>query len=118
MDPLPLISHPLAVNDPHLVNPCLYTLIQVFLQEGWDLLGGKGMQVYTIPDGNPYRILGVLVFPRHPNGVPRCPLFCGYWSQFPEILWRKGRIFNITTYTTSGTQSYTDRGEVSSGKTL
>ena len=54
MDPLALISHPLTVNNLHLVYPCLYALLQVFLQEGWDLLGGKGMQVYAILDGNPY----------------------------------------------------------------
>lgn len=65
MDPSALISHPLAVNNPHLVNPCLYALLQVLLQEGRDLLGGKGMQVYTILDGNPYRILGLRAFSRH-----------------------------------------------------
>ena len=80
MDPSPLMSHSLTMNDPHLVYPCLYALIQVFLQEGWDLLGGKGMQVYAIFDGNPYRIPGMMAFPRHPNGVLRGPLLCGYWS--------------------------------------
>jgi hypothetical protein len=53
MDPSPLMSHTLAVNDPHLVYACLYALLQVFLQEGWDLLGGKCVQVYAILDGNP-----------------------------------------------------------------
>jgi hypothetical protein len=67
MDPSALISHPLAVNNPHFVYPCLYTLPHVFLQEGWDLFGGKGMEVYAIPDGNPYWILVVMAFPRHPN---------------------------------------------------
>lgn len=65
MDPLALISHPLAMNNPHLVYPCIYTLPQVFLQEEWDLLGREGMQVYAILDGNPYRILAMMVFPRH-----------------------------------------------------
>lgn len=76
MDPLPLISHPLAMNDPHLVYPCLHTLPHVFLQEGWDLLGGKGMQVYAISDGNPYRILGLRAFFRHatPRSLVGWPL--------------------------------------------
>ncbi len=68
MNPFALISHPLAVNDPHLVYPCLYTLSQILLQEGWDFLGGKGMEVYAILDGNPYRIVGMMASPRHPNG--------------------------------------------------
>ncbi len=75
------MSHPLAVNDPHLIYPCLYARIQILLQERWDLLGGKGMQVYAILDGNPYRIPGMMALPRHhPNGVLRDPLLCGYWS--------------------------------------
>jgi hypothetical protein len=71
VNPSALISHPLAVNDLHFVYPYLYTLPQILLQEGWDFLGGKDMEVYAILDGNPYRILGMMAFPRHPNGALR-----------------------------------------------
>ena len=79
------------MNDPHLIYPCLYTLLQVFLQEGWDLLGGKGMQVYAIPDGNLYRILVVMAFPRHPNRAPGGPLFVAIGANFPRHYGKKGQ---------------------------
>jgi hypothetical protein len=78
MDPLALISHPLAMNDPYFMYPRIYTLLQVFFQKGWNLLGRKGMQVYAVLNGDPYRIPEMTVFFRHRKGAPRGTLFCGY----------------------------------------
>jgi hypothetical protein len=68
MNPLALISHPLSVNNPHLVYPRSSAFLEVIVQKGWNLLRGEGVKIDTVLNRNPYCILGMVAPSRHSAG--------------------------------------------------